>query len=44
MHRGMFLIFDDIDDKYDYWSGLFESVVNEHAPLRRKRVGEKDLP
>ena len=44
MHRRMFLIFDAIDDKYDYWNSLFESVVNEHAPLRRKRVREKYLP
>ena len=31
-------------DKYGYWSGLFESAVNDPAPLRRKRVCEKDLP
>ena len=24
-------IFNNIDDKYDYWSGLFESVVDTHA-------------
>ncbi len=35
-------IFNDIDDKYDYWSGLFESVVDTHAPMKRKNVREKD--
>ena len=37
-------IFEDIDDKYDYWNGLFVSIVNEHAPLKRKRVREKGFP
>ena len=37
-------IFDDIDDKYDYWNGLFESIVNEHAPIKRKRVRKNDVP
>lgn len=35
-------IFVDIDDEYDYWGGLLESVLNEHAHLRRKRVHKKD--
>ena len=37
-------IFSSVDDKYDYWNGLFESVVNLHAPLKSKRVREKDIP
>ena len=37
-------IFNDIDDKYNYWSGLFESVVDAHAPLKRKKVRDKDTP
>ena len=37
-------IFNDIDDKYEYWSGLFESVVDAHAPMKRKKVREKDTP
>ena len=32
-------IFDDIDDKYGYWNGLFE-----HAPIKRKRVRINDVP
>ena len=37
-------IFSDSDDKYDYWKGLVEYVVNDHAPIRRKRGREKDIP
>ena len=37
-------VFDDIDDKYVYWNGLLESVLNEHVPLRRKIVRDKDIP
>ena len=31
-------IFPDVDDKIDYWSGLINYTVDQHAPLRRKRV------
>ena len=31
-------------DFYDYWKGLFESIVDKHAPIKRKRVTEKDTP
>ena len=37
-------IFTDIDDKYDFWNGLIESVLNEHAPIKKKLVQEKDIP
>ena len=37
-------IFTCVDDKYDYWRGLSESVANQHARLKRKRVREKDIP
>ena len=37
-------IFTSVDDKYDYWRGLFESVANQHAPIKKKRVREKDIP
>jgi hypothetical protein len=36
-------VFDYIDDKYVYWNGLLESVLNEHVPLRRKIVRDKDI-
>ena len=37
-------IFTDVDDKYNYWNALFKSTVNEYAPIKRKRVREKDVP
>ena len=36
-------IFTDIDDKYDYWKCLFDSVVDDHAPITKIRVRE-DIP
>ena len=37
-------IFTCVDDKYDYWRGLFENIANQHAPIKRKRVREKGYP
>ena len=37
-------IFNDIDDRVDYWNGLITYVVDAHAPLRKKRVREMDVP
>lgn len=37
-------ILNDIDDRVDYWNGLVRNVVDAHAPLRKKRVWEIDLP
>ena len=37
-------IFTDIDDKYDCWKGLVDSVVDDHAPITKIRVREKDIP
>ena len=37
-------IFDSLDDKYDYWSGLLSYVMDEHIPVKRKRVRLKDVP
>ena len=37
-------IFSCIDEKYDYWRGLFESVVHKYAPVKRKRVREQNIP
>ena len=28
-------IFDDLDDAYGYWTNLFDSIANEHAPMRK---------
>ena len=40
-HVGEF--FDDLDDTYDYWRNLFDSIANEYAPMRKKRVRERDV-
>ena len=37
-------IFSNSDEKYDYWRALFESIVDKHAPMKKKRVREKDIP
>ena len=37
-------IFDSIDDQYFYWSALLNDVLQEHIPLRKKRVRSKDVP
>ncbi|CAH3150198.1 unnamed protein product [Pocillopora meandrina] len=37
-------IFCNVNDQYDYWKGLFESVVDQHAPTKKKQVREKDIP
>ena len=36
-------IFDDLDDAYDYWRNLYDSIANENAPMRKKRVRERDV-
>lgn len=35
-------IFDDLEDAYDYWESLFDSIANEHAPTRKKQAPHKD--
>ena len=37
-------VFCSADDQYDYWKGLFESIVDKHALIKWKRVREKDTP
>ena len=37
-------IFCNADDQYDYWKGLLESIVDNHVPIKRKRVREKYIP
>ena len=34
-------MFDDINEKWDYWKSLFLKVVEEHAPLVKVRVKNK---
>ena len=33
----------EIDDKYHYWSGLLSYIIDEHVPIKRKRVRTKDV-
>ena len=37
-------VFNDIDDRFDYWNGLVRYLVDAHAPLRKTRVREIDVP
>lgn len=37
-------IFDSLDDKYNYWSGLLNYIMEEHIPVKRKRVRSRDVP
>ena len=37
-------IFSEIDDRIDYWKGLMNYIINYHAPTRRKRMRENDVP
>ena len=37
-------IFDDIDNKLDYFSQTFLQVLNDHAPLRRVQIKKKRSP
>lgn len=37
-------VFNDIDDRVDYWNGLVRYGVDAHAPLRKKIVREIDVP
>lgn len=37
-------IFDSIDDQYSYWTTLLNSILDDHAPLKKMRVRAKDVP
>ena len=37
-------IFDDIDNKLDYFNQTFLQVLNDHAPLRRVWIKKKRSP
>jgi hypothetical protein len=37
-------IFDTLDEKCDYWSGLVTHIVDEHLPLQKKKVRSNDVP
>lgn len=37
-------IFDSTDDQYEFWFALFESILDEHAPRKKMRIRDKDMP
>ena len=37
-------IFDDLDDKYWYSKYLIDDIINEHAPLKRKKPVARPVP
>ena len=41
---GTAFIFDDIDDVWAHWSTLFNVIVENHAPVIKKRVRSNQLP
>ena len=36
-------VFDDIDDKWDYWKTLFLRIVGKHAPMIKFRSKQQSL-
>lgn len=36
--------FDTLEDKYEYWKSLFNSVVEEHMPTKKMRLRKVDVP
>ena len=36
--------FDAIEDQYDAWKPIFESVLDKHMPKKKMRVRQKDVP
>lgn len=37
-------IFDSIDDQHSYWTTLLNSILNDHAPLKKMTVRAKEVP
>ena len=37
-------IFEDVDDLWDYWAKLYCQVLDKHAPLKKKRIIDDQLP
>ena len=37
-------VFDDVDDLWDHWHKLYNNVLDEQAPLKRKHVRGDQLP
>ncbi|KAK3744231.1 hypothetical protein QZH41_004610 [Actinostola sp. cb2023] len=37
-------IFDSVDDQYSYWNDLFNTILHDHAPIKKMKVRVKDVP
>ena len=37
-------VFDDIDDQSEFFSLLLKDIIDEHMPLKKMRVRERDVP
>ena len=37
-------MFDTIDEKYDCWNTQLNSILDEHAPIKKMKDREKDVP
>jgi len=37
-------MYDSVDEQYDTWKTIFESVLDKHMPKKKMRVREKDIP
>ena len=37
-------IFTDMDDRIDFWNSLANHTIDYHAPIKRKRIRENDVP
>ena len=37
-------IYDNIDDIWSQWSGLFKQVLDKHAPVKRVQLRDNQLP
>lgn len=37
-------IFDEVDDQVNFWNEMMKGIVNDHLPVKRMRVRDKDIP
>lgn len=37
-------IFETIDEKYEWWNTQLNSILEEHAPVKRMKVRSRDIP
>ena len=37
-------IYDNVDDLWDHWATLFNEILDNHAPIKKKRIRGDQLP